>query len=155
MSTNLVTVNDIAASIVGYAFASVFATCKPSQQAVQSFVVSAVARMISNSVFMAGYTSLNASQKNQLIVAALSAASSKAMDRSVGKGTMAGVCIDLLAEDVVRMLGLNEQSILDFPGIGGSVPVKAIPVYTGPVGPPGFNATNSTQFGGRGAGVYM
>ncbi len=108
------TVNDAAAGAIGYVFAQQFALTKPTHQAIQSLIVSSVARMLSESSLANAFTSLNTGQKNELIVGVLSAVCSSVQHRSVMKGTIAGVSIDLLAEDVVRLLGLSDKATYRF-----------------------------------------
>ena len=129
---DILTVNDVFASAVGYMFAMEFAHTKPINQAVQSLVVSAVPRMLSESSWTNMMNKLNTGQKNQLIVAALSAACSSVQHRSVSKGALAGVCIDLLAEDVVKLLNMNESSLFTIP-ITAAAAAKPVP---GPVNNP-------------------
>jgi hypothetical protein len=109
---NILTVNDAAAGTIGYVFAQQFALTKPTHQAIQSLIVSSVARMLSESSLTNAFTSLNTGQKNEIIVGVLSAVCSSVQNRSVMKGTIAGMSIDLLAEDVVRLLGLSDKSLL-------------------------------------------
>jgi hypothetical protein len=68
--------------------------------------------MLSESSLTNAFTSLNTGQKNELIVGVLSAVCSSVQNRSVMKGTLAGISIDLLAEDVVRILGFSDKSLL-------------------------------------------
>ena len=131
---DILTVNDVFASAVGYMFAMEFAHTKPINQAVQSLVVSAVARMLSESSWTNMMNKLNTGQKNQLIVAALSAACSSVQHRSVSKGALAGVCIDLLSEDVVKLLNMNDTSLFTIPiTAAAAAGQKPVP---GPYSPP-------------------
>ncbi len=109
---NILTMNDAAAGAIGYMFAQQFALTKPTHQAVQSLIVSSVARMLSESSLTNAFTSLNTGQKNELIVGVLSAVCCSVQNRSVMKGAIAGMSIDLLAEDVVRLLGFSDKSLL-------------------------------------------
>ena len=128
---DILTVNDVFASAVGYMFAMEFAHTKPINQAVQSLVVSAVSRMLSESSWTNMMNKLNTGQKNQLIVAALSAACSSVQHRSVSKGALAGVCIDLLSEDVVKLLNMNDTSLFTIP-ITAAASQNRDPLHTGP-----------------------
>jgi hypothetical protein len=74
---------------------------------------------------------LNTGQKNQLIVAALSAVCSSVQHRSVSKGALAGVSIDLLSEDVVKLLGMNDTSLFTIPSTVGASQNRN-PLQTGP-----------------------
>ncbi len=58
--------------------------------------------------------------KNQLIVGALSAVCASVQHRSVTNGALAGVSIDLLAEDVTKLLGMSDSSLVTIPGSTGS-----------------------------------
>ena len=128
---DILTVNDVFASAVGYMFAMEFAHTKPINQAVQSLVVSAVSRMLSESSWTNMMNKLNTGQKNQLIVAALSAACSSVQHRSVSKGALAGVCIDLLSEDTVKLLNMNDTSLFTIP-ITAAASQNRDPLHTGP-----------------------
>ena len=126
---DILTVNDISAGLIGYVFAMEFAHTKPVNQAIQSLVVSAVARMLSESSWTSMIKTLNTNQKNELIVAALSAACSSVQHRSVSKGSLAGVSIDLIGEAAVKLLNMNDTSLF-------TVPISATqnrnPLQTGP-----------------------
>ena len=126
---DILTVNDVSAGLIGYLFAMEFVHTKPINQAIQSLIVSAVARMLSESSWASMMNKLNTGQKNQLIVAALSAVSSSVQHRSVTKGALAGVSIDLLAEDVVKLLGMNDTSLITLPI---SANQSRNPLQTGP-----------------------
>jgi hypothetical protein len=128
---DILTVNDVFASAVGYMFAMEFAHTKPINQAAQSLVVSAVSRMLSESSWTNMMNKLNTGQKNQLIVAALSAVCSSVQKRSASKGALAGVCIDLLAEDVVKILNMNDTSLFTIP-ITAVASQNRDPLHTGP-----------------------
>ena len=128
---NLLTINDVAAGAVGYIFAKEFVHTKPTHQAIQSLVVSSVARMLSTSQMASALTSLNTGQKNELIVGVLSAVCSSIQHRSVTKGALAGVSIDLLAEDVVRSIGMSDSSLISFPS-GAAATAKNAGPFTGP-----------------------
>ncbi len=90
---NILTLNDAAAGAIGYVFAQQFALTKPTHQAVQSLIVSSVARMLSDSSSTNSLTALNTGQKNELIVGILSGVCSSVQNRHVLKGTLAGIRI--------------------------------------------------------------
>ena len=75
------------------------------------------------------FSSLNNSQKNEILVGVLSAAAAKMKNKSVTKGVIMGVSIDLVAEDIIRMLGLSDVNLLTYGinGLGGSNPIKVMP----------------------------
>jgi hypothetical protein len=130
---DLLTVNNVSAGLIGYIFAMEFVHTKPMNQAIQSIVVSAVARMLSDSE--SSWTSmiktLNTNQKNELIVAALSAACSSVQHRSVSKGSLAGVSIDLIGEAAVKLLNMNDTSLFTIP-ITSAATQNRNPLQTGP-----------------------
>ena len=128
---DILTVNDVFASAVGFMFAMEFVHTKPINQAAQSLVVSAVARMLSESSWTSMMNKLNTGQKNEISVAALSAVCSSVQKRSASKGALAGVCIDLLAEDVVKLLNMNDTSLFTIP-ITAAASQNRDPLHTGP-----------------------
>ena len=128
---DILTVNDVSAGVIGYIFAMEFVHTKPMNQAIQSLVVSAVARMLSESSWTSMMKTLNTGQKNELIVAALSAVCSSVQHRSVSKGSLAGVSIDLLGEAAVKILNMNDTSIFTIP-ITSVANQNRNPLQTGP-----------------------
>ena len=61
---DLLTVNDVSAGLIGYIFAMEFVHTKPMNQAIQSLIVSAVSRMLSESSWTSMIKTLNNNQKN-------------------------------------------------------------------------------------------
>ena len=124
---DILTVNDVSAGLIGYLFAMEFVHTKPINQAIQSLIVSAVARMLSESSWTSMIKTLNTNQKNELIVMALSAACSSVQHRSVSKGSLAGVSIDLIGEAAVKLLNMNDTSLFTVPISAGRNPLQTGP----------------------------
>ena len=126
---NIISLSDFTAAITGYVFAEVIGHTSGYKQATQSFFVSLVARAITEGGWIPMFSSLNNSQKNEILVGVLSAAAAKMKNKSVSKGVIMGVSIDLVAEDIIRMLGLSDVNLLTygFNGLGGSNPIKVMP----------------------------
>ena len=112
--------SDGVAAIVGYVYASQMNTGKPSMQAVQSLVVSIVARLSVKAGFLDMLSSkekggASEDQKNQLVVAILSAMGSLGRGQNVLKGTIASVSVDLIAEDIVnKLLRVDDYGAISF-----------------------------------------
>jgi hypothetical protein len=86
---------------------------------------------------------LNDGQKNQLIVALLSALSAGYRGGSILKGTLAGTSIDLLAEDILRLLSIEDTGYFQMGTPAPATTSIPPPGYvTGPTHsypePPGF-----------------
>ncbi len=127
---NIISLSDFTAAITGYVFAEVNGGTSGAKQATQSFFVSLVSRAITETGFFSMFTSLNNSQKNEILVGILSAAASKMRNKSVSKGVIMGVSIDLVAEDLIKMLGLADVNLITYSGttgFGGNNPIKTLP----------------------------
>jgi hypothetical protein len=113
MSTDIFVLSDLFAGVQGALFSSVF--CMPGgpgMQAVQSLVVSVLARMASTKMLTRDKLSmLDNSQKNQLLVAIMSGAAAYYRRSGVGKGALSGVSIDLLAQHTVTLIGLDDKPL--------------------------------------------
>jgi hypothetical protein len=132
---DLVSVSDIAAGVVGYVYADTLNTAKPSMQAGQSFVVSLVARIASKAGMGSFMGKLDDGQKNQLIVAIISALACSYKGGSPLKGSLTGMSIDLLAEDLIRMFDISDMGYFQM-GTATSNPNLAGGSSNTP--PPGF-----------------
>ena len=126
---NIISLSDFTAAITGYVFAEVIGHTSGYKQATQSFFVSLVARAITEGGWIPMFSSLNNSQKNEILVGVLSAAAAKMKNKSVTKGVIMGVSIDLVAEDIIRMFGLSDVNLLQYgvDGFGGNNPIKVMP----------------------------
>ena len=115
--TNIVTVSDISAALTGAAFGNVYGFSM-QQQAIQSFAVSVIARIASRSDALKNVmiVDMDASQKNQLVVAVLSALGSYWRKHSPMKGAFTGVAVDLVAEEAVRILGMSDKAVFTTSG---------------------------------------
>jgi hypothetical protein len=114
---------DLSAAIVAYFFASTMSTGKPGMQAVQSFVVSVIARIAAKSGMADFMGKLDTTQKNQIVVAILSAIGGSYKGGSPLKAAISGVSVDLLAEDLLRLLNQDPNS--GFFQMGGAGPAVA------------------------------
>ncbi len=111
------TTSDIASALVGAGFGEVYGTMGSTQMlAVRSLAVSILARMMSQSTTLnTAIPSLDADQKNQLIVGVLSGAISYYKKQSVLKSVFTGISIDLIGSEVLKLLKFDDKSL-----IGGS-----------------------------------
>ena len=116
--TDIITVSDISSAIVGAGFGNVYGFSM-QQQAVQSFVVSVIARIASKSDALKSVmvVDLDSSQKNQLVVAILSALGAYWRKHSPMKGAFTGVAVDLVAEEAVRILGMSDKAVFTTSGV--------------------------------------
>ena len=114
---NWLTTSDIASALVGAGFGEVYGTMGSTQMlAVRSLAVSILARMMSQSTTLnTAIPSLNADQKNQLIVGVLSGVISYYKKQNLLKGVFTGVSIDLIGTEVLKLLKFDDKSL-----IGGS-----------------------------------
>ena len=114
---NWLTTSDIASALVGAGFGEVYGTMGSTQMlAVRSLAVSILARMMSQSTTLTkAIPSLDADQKNQLIVGVLSGAISYYKKQSVLKSVFTGISIDLIGMEVLKLLKFDDKSL-----IGGS-----------------------------------
>jgi hypothetical protein len=112
--SDLISTSDIAAAAVGAGYSSVFNLGKPGMMALQSFIISVAARMVSKQDF--NMLGMEKDQKNQLIVGALGAAVAYSKNGSVPKGAISQVSIDLMAEDIMRLLRVDDGNFFDFNG---------------------------------------
>ena len=110
--SDLISTSDIAAAAVGAGYSSVFNLGKPGMMALQSFIISVAARMVSKQDF--NMLGMEKDQKNQLIVGALGAAVAYSKNGSVPKGAISQVSIDLMAEDIMRLLRVEDGNFFNF-----------------------------------------
>ena len=115
---DLVTINDISAAVSGGSWAYAYGN-KPLMQALQSFVISVIARMAAKSEMAAKLDIVPTKSKNELIVAILSAGAAYWRNGSVLKGALSGYAIDLISEDVVNSLGLSDSPLISTSGAKG------------------------------------
>ena len=135
MSYDLLTVSDISAALVGYLYADQLNTGKPAMQASQSFIVSIIARLAARSNMTSWMGKLDNGQKNQLIVAVLSALAGSYKGGNAVKGALTGTSIDLIAEDVIRMLNIDDRGFFN---MGNIAPAGYNPMDpTNPLNAPG------------------
>jgi hypothetical protein len=112
---NLLMTSDIFVAAVGAGYAGVYGM-SPGMVAVKASLISSVARMVSESKMMPA-TALTADAKNQIVVAVLHALDAYRVKGSVLKGAVNGVSIDLIAQEVMKLLNFTDQSLL---GGGGA-----------------------------------
>ena len=114
---NWLTTSDIASALVGAGFGEVYGTMGSTQMlAVRSLAVSILARMMSQSTTLTtAIPSLDADQKNQLIVGVLSGVISYYKKQSLLKGVFTGISIDLIGIEVLKLLKFDDKAL-----IGGS-----------------------------------
>ncbi len=114
---NWLTTSDIASALVGAGFGEVYGTMGSTQMlAVRSLAVSILARMMSQSTTLTtAIPSLDADQKNQLIVGVLSGAISYYKKQSLLKSVFTGISIDLIGTEVLKLLKFDDKAL-----IGGS-----------------------------------
>ena len=126
MSYDLVSMGDLSAGVVGYFFAQSMGTGKPGMQAVQSFVVSVIARIAAKSGMADFMGKLDNTQKNQVVVAILSAIGGSYKGGSPLKAAISGMSVDLLAEDLLRLLNQDPNSGFFQMGGGAGPAVAAV-----------------------------
>ena len=132
---DLVSVSDIAAGIVGYVYADTLNTAKPSMQATQSFVVSVIARIASKAGMGSFMGKLDDNQKNQLVVAILSALAGSYKGGSPLKGGLTGTSIDLLGGDLIQMFNIEDIGYFQ---MGTATPNPNLAGGSSNIPPPGF-----------------
>ena len=114
---NWLTTSDIASALVGAGFGEIYGTMGSTQMlAVRSLAVSILARMMSQSTALTtAIPSLDADQKNQLIVGVLNGAISYYKKQSLLKAVFTGISIDLIGSEVLKLLKFDDKAL-----IGGS-----------------------------------
>ena len=117
VTMNWLTTSDVASALVGAGFGEVYGTMGSTQMlAVRSLAVSILARMMSQSTTLTtAIPSLDADQKNQLIVGVLNGAISYYKKQSLLKAVFTGISIDLIGSEVLKLLKFDDKSL-----IGGS-----------------------------------
>jgi hypothetical protein len=117
--------SDVSAAIVGAGFSSIYGNSTPGMQAIKSLVISIIARLLSTSAMISkSAVSLDDGQKDQIVVGVLSAIESYFWKpkQSVFKGVISGISIDLVAQEVLKLIRLPDSSI-----IGGAAAPAAAP----------------------------
>ena len=141
MPYDLITVSDVMAGVLGYVYADNLNTGKPSMQATQSFVISVLARITSQSMLADYMGKLNKNQKNQLIVGIASAIASSYKNGSPAKAALAGMSIDLLATDLLNLLNMEDSGFIQMGGADPAVvPAKAPPATVYSLPPKGYTS---------------
>ena len=111
MSYDLLNMGDLSAAVVAYGFVSSMGVGgKPGMQAAQSFVVSLIARIAAKSGTVDFMGKMDDSQKNQIVVALLSAIAGSYRGGGPLKAAITGVSIDLLSDDILRLLNQDPNS---------------------------------------------
>ena len=113
MNNELLTTSDVSTAIVGAGFASVYQNLgTPVMGAVKALVVSVVARMVAKSKIMG--TTVTTEQKNQLVVAVLTAveAYSRGKNQSIGRAVLSGVSIDLIGQEVLKLVKMEDTVLI-------------------------------------------
>lgn len=108
---DLVHWSDVIAAGVGAAHAQIYGGTRPGMQAAQSFVVSVMARVMSNKLLSEQMKDMTPQAKNQLLVGMISAAIAAFRKQSVARSAFTGVSVDLLAEEVLRMFKFNDSGL--------------------------------------------
>jgi hypothetical protein len=108
---NLVTTSDVFAGVVGAGYSSVYGMASPGMSAVKAAVVSSVARLVSESTMLPA-TALTTDTKNQIVVAVLYALDSYRTKGNPLKGAVTGVSVDLIAQEVMKLLNFTEKSLI-------------------------------------------
>ena len=118
VTMNWLTTSDVASALVGAGFGEVYGSTMGTTQmlAVRSLAVSILARMMSQSTTLTtAIPSLDADQKNQLIVGVLNGAISYYKKQSLLKAVFTGISIDLIGTEVLKLLKFDDKAL-----IGGS-----------------------------------
>lgn len=108
---NIVMTSDLFAGAVGAGFSSVYGMGSPGMVAVKASVISAVARMVSESTMLPA-TALTSDAKNQIVVAVLHALDAYRGKGSPLKAAVSGVSVDLIAQEVMKLLNFTDKSLL-------------------------------------------
>ena len=117
---DLVIFSDILTGATSAGFSSVFD--KPTfQKSLEAVVISILARLLSRSFpGVTGGDSLTSSQKDELVVAVLSAVNAYAQKKNVMRSVVTGVASDLIAEMTLKYLNINDKVL-----IGGTATTAA------------------------------
>jgi hypothetical protein len=114
-TTQFLTSSDVAAALVGAGYSSVYQNSTPGMFGAKSLVISIIARLASSSTFMSGDTlGLGGNQKNQLLVALMNALESYARGNksSVVKAVISGVSVDLLAQELLKIIRMEDKVLI-------------------------------------------
>ena len=144
-SFDLLAMGDLSAAVVGYMYADAMGSgTSASMQAVRSLVVSVIARIASKSSYTDFMGKLKTNQKNQMVVAILSALANYNRG-SMLKAAISGVSIDLLANQVLLLFNQDPNS--GFFNVGGAAAATGAPTPANSYRPPGLGGvTNSSSF---------
>jgi hypothetical protein len=114
-STVFLTTSDVSAALVGAGFSSIYSTGTPAMFAVKSLVISVVSRLASTSTFMStSLGSMDAGQKNQLVVGILSAIESyaRSKNQNVLKAVVSGISIDLIGQEIIKLTNMEDKVLM-------------------------------------------
>jgi hypothetical protein len=114
-TTVFLTTSDVSAAVVGAGFSSVYGMSTPPMQALAALIISVVARLTSESTFMNNnLSSMNESQKNQLIVGVLSGIFGyyKSPKTNVIKSILTGISQDLIGQELLRTFNFEDKFII-------------------------------------------
>ena len=108
---DMIKYNDIAAAAVGAAFASLYSNGSPAMAAGSSFMTSTTARLVSDWALKGRLNNLSDNGKNQLVVALISGLMAYYRKQNIWKQAVSGVSIDLIAEEILKMLKIDDVSL--------------------------------------------
>ena len=103
--------SDLFAGAVGAGFSGLYRIGSPGYMAARAVLISSVARVISESSF-GGSVNMSADAKNQLVVAVANAIDSYRGKGSPMKGAVTGVSIDLIANEVMKLIGMTNTTVV-------------------------------------------
>ena len=111
--TVFLSTSDVSAAIVGAGYSYVIGLGNPGMYAVRSLVVSMLSRMASEAEMLQS-DNFDANQKNELIVAILSAIDGyvRSRNQSVFKSILSGVSVDLIGQEILKTMRLEDKAIV-------------------------------------------
>ena len=110
-TTDFLTTADLAAAIVAAGWANVYGTSNLAMNAMKAGVISAVARVLSQSTVIQ-MDSLDADKKNQILVAVLNALDAYRSKGNPVKFALTGTAIDLIGQEMLKLTGMTDKVIL-------------------------------------------
>ena len=110
MLKSLVMTSDLVTGAVGGGTAMVYKNAGVGYAASRSATTAIVARLVTSAI--KNQTNLSTDVKNQLVVAAISATDAYVNKRNPVKGAVTGVSVDLIANEIMRMLGLADAVLI-------------------------------------------
>ena len=108
---DIIKYNDILSAGVGAGFSSLYSTGNPAMAAGSAFLTSIAARLVSDWALKGKLSGLSDNGNNQLVVALISGLMGYYRKQSPLRQAVSGVSIDLIAEEILKMLKIDDQAL--------------------------------------------